>query len=133
MDKAVAALEAGTLDCRDDATLTWMPLRLDDEGWAEVTTIMEEANDRILAVQARSRARLAGPSGGQDRSDLRWVVALAQFETGGSPRRLARAGAWRRARVGDRGSAAEGWGDPSLADWPSLQLGPRARAQAGRA
>ena len=84
MDKAVAALEAGTLDCRDDATLTWMPLRLDDEGWAEVTAIMEEANDRILAVQAGSSARLAATEGEGKTEAISAVVALANFETGGS-------------------------------------------------
>ncbi len=84
MDKAVAALEAGTLDCRDDATLTWMPLRLDDEGWAEVTAIMEEANDRILAAQAGSSARLAETEGEGRTEAISAVVALANFETGGS-------------------------------------------------
>jgi len=84
MDKAVAALEAGTIDCRDDTTLGWMPLRLDDEGWAEVTAIMREANDRILAVQGRSRARLAKVTSADRTEAISAVVALAQFETGSS-------------------------------------------------
>ena len=37
LDKAVAALEAGTIDDRDDTTLCWMPLLLDEQGWKEVS------------------------------------------------------------------------------------------------
>lgn len=84
MDKAVAALEAGTLDGRDDATLTWMPVRLDDQGWAEVTAIMKEVNDRILAVQAAASARLAKAKGASRTEAISAVVALANFEAGGS-------------------------------------------------
>ncbi len=81
MDKAVAALQAGTIDQRDDTTLGWMPLHLDDQGWAEVTAIMEEANDRILSVQSRSTARLA--KGHAKTEAISAVAALAHFETGG--------------------------------------------------
>lgn len=83
MDKLVAALEAGTLDRRDDTVLTWMPVRLDQSGWEDVTAILEEATDRVLAAQARSRQRLdqtANPS-----QAIAAVVAVANFETSGSP------------------------------------------------
>src|SRR5207253_5865642 len=43
LDKAIAALETGTLDGRDDTVLRWMPLFLDAKGWQEVVAIMEEA------------------------------------------------------------------------------------------
>jgi DNA-binding transcriptional ArsR family regulator len=81
MDKAVAALEAGTIDDREDTTLTWMPVRLDDEGWNEVTEILGEAAERVLAAEARARARL-GANG--KHSAVSAVVALANFETPGS-------------------------------------------------
>jgi DNA-binding transcriptional ArsR family regulator len=81
MDKAVAALEAGTIDDRDDTTLSWMPVRVDDEGWREVTEILREASERVLAAESRSRARL-GSNG--KRSATSAVVALANFETPGS-------------------------------------------------
>jgi DNA-binding transcriptional ArsR family regulator len=82
MDKAVAALKAGTMDGRDDTVLSWMPVRVDERGWGEIAAIMEEANDRVLAVETESRRRLARSK----RSDatLSAVVALANFETGGS-------------------------------------------------
>jgi DNA-binding transcriptional ArsR family regulator len=81
MDKAVAALEAGTIDDREDTTLTWMPVRLDEEGWREITEILREASERVLDTEARSRARL-GSNG--KHSAISAVVALANFETPGS-------------------------------------------------
>jgi hypothetical protein len=82
MDKAVAALQAGTLDDREDTTLSWMPVELDEHGWKEVAAIMNEALDASLAAQARSRKRLARSK--RDRKTISAVVAVANFETGGS-------------------------------------------------
>jgi len=82
MDKAIAALEAGTLDGRDDAVLNWMPLLVDELGWEEVVAILEEANDRILAAHERCEERLADPD--RRRRAISAVVSLAGFETAGS-------------------------------------------------
>jgi DNA-binding transcriptional ArsR family regulator len=81
LDKAIAALEAGTLDGNDDTILRWMPLSLDREGWDEVVAIMEEATNLILASHLRSQDRLA-ESGA--REEISTVVGLASFETAGS-------------------------------------------------
>lgn len=83
MDKLVTALEAGTLDRRDDTVLTWMPVRLDQSGWEDVTAILEEATDRVLTAQARSRKRLEEAEKGSE--GIAAVVAVANFETSGSP------------------------------------------------
>jgi DNA-binding transcriptional ArsR family regulator len=81
LDKAIAALEAGTLDGREDTVFRWMPLSLDEEGWREVVAIMEEATKLMLAAHLRSQDRL-GESGG--RSAVSAVVGQAAFETAGS-------------------------------------------------
>ncbi len=81
LDKAVAALEAGTLDGRDDTVFRWMPLSLDEEGWQEVVAIMEEATKLMLAAHLRSQDRL-GESGGRGACSA--VVGQAAFETAGS-------------------------------------------------
>lgn len=81
LDKAIAALEAGTLDGRDDTVLRWMPLLLDQEGWKEVVAVMEEATNLVLAAHLRSQDRLA-ESGG--REAISAVVGMASFETAGS-------------------------------------------------
>jgi DNA-binding transcriptional ArsR family regulator len=80
MDKAVAALEAGTMDEREDTTLSWMPLHLDDRGWEEVTQILRGATDRVVEAQEESNRRAR--SSRQDERSISAVVALALFETG---------------------------------------------------
>lgn len=85
VDKAVAALEAGTIDGREDTTFTWMPVHLDQRGWDEITAIMRSAGDQVLAAQNRSRKRLAKKRAKTDA--LSAVVAFANFETAHSRRR----------------------------------------------
>jgi DNA-binding transcriptional ArsR family regulator len=81
IDKAISALEAGTLDGRSDTIFRWMPLFLDQDGWREVVAIMEEATNLVLAAHRRSQDRLA-QTGAQDAVST--VVGLASFETAGS-------------------------------------------------
>jgi DNA-binding transcriptional ArsR family regulator len=81
LDKAIAALEAGTLDGRDDTVFRWMPLFVDEEGWGEVVSILEEATKLLLAAHLRSQDRL-NDSGGQ--GGVSTVVGMAAFETAGS-------------------------------------------------
>lgn len=81
LDKAIAALDAGTLDGRDDTVLRWMPLFVDEQGWEEVVKIMEEATNLILAAHLRSQDRLS-ETGGE--GAISTVVGQAAFETAGS-------------------------------------------------
>lgn len=81
LDKAVAALEAGTIDARDDSIFRWMPLFLDNEGWREVVSILEEATNLVLAAHVRSQDRLTESGSGDGIST---VIGLASFETAGS-------------------------------------------------
>jgi hypothetical protein len=81
LDKAIAALEAGTLDGRTDTVFRWMPLSLDEDGWKEIVAIMEEATKLMLAAHLRSQDRL-NESGG--RNAVSAVVGQAAFETAGS-------------------------------------------------
>jgi DNA-binding transcriptional ArsR family regulator len=82
MDKAVAALEAGKMDEREDTILSWMPLHLDEQGWSEVSSILRQACNRILEAQEASNDRAAKSSGEEPKISA--VVALANFETGSS-------------------------------------------------
>jgi hypothetical protein len=81
MDRAVAALEAGTIDAREDTTLYWMPVRLDEQGWDKVTAAMEETVDKVLAIQAESQQRLTRRKG---RGAISAIIGVASFETPGS-------------------------------------------------
>jgi hypothetical protein len=80
MDKAVSALEAGAMDDREDTTFSWMPVHLDEKGWREVTEILAEATERVLAAQTAADQRAA--KSGKDERKISAVVALANFETG---------------------------------------------------
>jgi DNA-binding transcriptional ArsR family regulator len=76
LDAAKRALDAGTIDGREDATLSWMPLTVDEEGWREITAIMDRASELLAAAHARSARRLAdgSPAG------ISVMVGLAAFE-----------------------------------------------------
>ena len=82
IDKAVAALESGRIDDREDTTFTWMPLHLDQQGWNEVNSILDDATERILEAQEASKRRAT--ESGHDERAISAVVALANFETGRS-------------------------------------------------
>jgi hypothetical protein len=81
LDKAIAALGAGTLDGREDTVFRWMPLLLDETGWKEVVASLEEATNLILAAHLRSQDRL-GEDGQRDAVST--VIGMACFETAGS-------------------------------------------------
>ncbi|HEY6731594.1 MAG TPA: hypothetical protein VI039_11270 [Solirubrobacterales bacterium] len=81
LDKAIAALEAGTLDGRDDTVFRWMPLHLDEEGWREVVAVLEEATKLMLSAHLRSQDRLSETGG---KGAVSTVVGMAAFETAGS-------------------------------------------------
>jgi DNA-binding transcriptional ArsR family regulator len=69
------ALEAGTIDART-GHLSSTTLRADEEGWQELRSILDEALERVLALQAECMERL-------DASGERPIpisVALAGFE-----------------------------------------------------
>jgi len=74
VDKLGAAVEAGTIDSRDDTTLNWMPMVLDDRGWREVAEILDRALRDLMTVGAASRERLGDDDG------IPVVTALAAFE-----------------------------------------------------
>jgi DNA-binding transcriptional ArsR family regulator len=81
LDKAIAALEAGTLDGREDTVFRWMPLSLDEQGWQEIVAVMEEATKLMLAAHVRSQDRLNDTNG---EGAVSAVVGQAAFETAGS-------------------------------------------------
>jgi DNA-binding transcriptional ArsR family regulator len=74
IDKASEAIEAGTIDSREDTTLNWMPMTVDAAGWREVAEIMNDALKLLMEVHSRSSGRLAGEEG------LPIIVGLAAFE-----------------------------------------------------
>ena len=81
VEKAVRALKAGTLDAREDTVFCWNPLLLDQRGWDEVTAILRDTADRVIAAHNRSRTRLVQAEG--DGEPISAVFGMANFETAG--------------------------------------------------
>jgi DNA-binding transcriptional ArsR family regulator len=72
--KVGAAIDADTIDSREDTTLNWMSMLVDDQGWLETAEILDQARRDIQAVAAESRARLGEADG------IPVVTAMAAFE-----------------------------------------------------
>lgn len=60
-----AALQADDFNERDDVHISWTRVTLDDEGWANLATAMDELLDKVIAEQAAAieRMRARGEEG----------------------------------------------------------------------
>ncbi len=72
--KVGTALDADTIDSREDTTLNWMPITVDEQGWRETAEILDRALRELMEVAAASRERLGGEDG------IPVVTAMAAFE-----------------------------------------------------
>lgn len=72
--KVGAAIDADTIDRREDTTLNWMPITVDEQGWREAAEVLDKALRELMAVSARSRERLGDADG------IPVVTGLAAFE-----------------------------------------------------
>ncbi|MFT3863037.1 MAG: helix-turn-helix domain-containing protein [Solirubrobacterales bacterium] len=73
--KVGAAIDADTIDTRDDTTLQWMPMTLDEQGWREAAELLDRTLRDLTTVAAASRERLG------DEDGIPVVTALAAFES----------------------------------------------------
>jgi len=74
--RLVEALQAGTIDDREDTTLSWMSMAVDEIGWVQAAEVLEEAITRLQAVHEQSRRRLEMT--GEEPTSM--IVGLAAFE-----------------------------------------------------
>ncbi|HEY2477844.1 MAG TPA: helix-turn-helix domain-containing protein [Solirubrobacterales bacterium] len=74
VDKVGAALDADTIDPREDTTLNWMPITVDEQGWRETAEVLDRARRELMEVASASRERLGGEDG------IPVVTGLAAFE-----------------------------------------------------
>ena len=68
------AIDADTIDSREDTTLNWMPMTVDDQGWRETAEILDQARRDLQQVAIESRTRLGEEDG------IPVVTAMAAFE-----------------------------------------------------
>jgi hypothetical protein len=58
--RADGAMQAATFDARTDRHLVWMPMELDERGWAEFTTALDACFAEVQRIHEDARDRLAG-------------------------------------------------------------------------
>ena len=56
--EALAAFRAGKFDSRVDRHLSWVPMKLDDQGWNELMQELRESLERVQEIGARADERL---------------------------------------------------------------------------
>ena len=96
MTRVIEALQAGTIDDREDTTLSWMSMAVDEVGWVQAAEVLDEAIARLQTVHEQSRQRLEMTGA----APTPMIVGLAAFESPGA------------------GPSANGDGDPGEADRP---------------
>ncbi|MBS1886647.1 MAG: helix-turn-helix transcriptional regulator, partial [Actinobacteria bacterium] len=74
VEKVGEAIDADTIDSREDTTLNWMPMTVDERGWQEVAEILDRALRELMEAAAAARARLGEADG------IPIVTGLAAFE-----------------------------------------------------
>jgi DNA-binding transcriptional ArsR family regulator len=74
------AMQAGKIDDREDTTLNWMTMAVDEVGWAQAAEVLGEALARLQSVHEQSRHRI-GITGAEATA---MIVGLAAFEAAAS-------------------------------------------------
>ncbi|MFT3863039.1 MAG: helix-turn-helix domain-containing protein [Solirubrobacterales bacterium] len=74
VEKVGSAIDADTIDQRDDTTLNWMPITVDEQGWRETAEILDRTLRDLMVVASKSRERLGEADG------IPVVTAMAAFE-----------------------------------------------------
>jgi DNA-binding transcriptional ArsR family regulator len=79
LDRVFDALEAGKIDDREDTTLSWTTMTVDEVGWSQAAEVLEEAMARLQAVhdQSQERLKMTGEAG------TPMITGLAAFEAAG--------------------------------------------------
>ncbi len=76
-ERVAQAVEAKTIDSRDDRHFTWSPLTLDQQGWENVLARVNEVFYSLVEEQEDANARMA--ESGEE--PIPMTVALAVFES----------------------------------------------------
>lgn len=75
-----AALLEGTFDKRVDRHLSWTPMLLDEQGWKDLQTGLDEMLERVFEIQSESAERLVAA----DAPGIPVSVAMLGFEAAAS-------------------------------------------------
>jgi hypothetical protein len=76
-DQVIEAIEANTMDAREDSHFSWWSLELDEQGWTHLAGRLKELYEEVEAEQVAAAERMV-ESG---EAPLHATVALAGFES----------------------------------------------------
>jgi DNA-binding transcriptional ArsR family regulator len=74
---ATEAMVAGTFDSRDDRHVSRTPLLVDEKGWTDIASLLNETLERALQIQEESASRLADSK----EKAINAKVAILHFES----------------------------------------------------
>lgn len=57
--RAESAVHRGTFDSRVDRHLSWLAMELDEQGWSEITAVLNGVLETVSEIHRESKARLA--------------------------------------------------------------------------
>jgi hypothetical protein len=74
--EATAAMVAGTIDDRTESHVSHTPLLIDEKGWTELNTLLNDTLSRAIEIQDEAAARLA-----DDKADpIATTLSILHFE-----------------------------------------------------
>lgn len=74
MARAESAVTEGTFDAREDRTLAWVQMALDDQGWEELTELSRRTVDAVERLREASEERLARTDEASRTAPVTWGV-----------------------------------------------------------
>jgi DNA-binding transcriptional ArsR family regulator len=75
-DDVSSAMLGGTFDKRLERHLSWTPILIDEQGWQELQTGLDEMLEKVFEIQSESAARLVA----EDAPGIPVSVAMLGFE-----------------------------------------------------
>jgi hypothetical protein len=99
VDDAVAAVSRDTYDLLENAHMSWNPMILDAEGWAEVVTVLLGALEEVERIKGDSKERLVA----QDAKGISCTVSILGYASANEDRKVGPV-----ADAGEEGIVTEG-------------------------
>jgi DNA-binding transcriptional ArsR family regulator len=74
--EATAAMVSGTIDARTESHVSHTPLLIDEKGWTELSTLLNDTLSRAIEIQDEAAARLAD----DDAEPIATTLSILHFE-----------------------------------------------------
>lgn len=79
--EAARSLDSGAFDARVDRHVSWMPIDVDERGWAEIVELQLKTLEKYREIEARNAKRLK--KSGEDSIEM--IVSMLGFERSENP------------------------------------------------